>query len=452
MKQKNSELKIKAVVKKHTDLNMSYRMTADEMNRQRLVDLERGKQTEKLLAGMFDNVENIKRDLSRVGLSLDSEDYMIWFIKVRPTPRLLFSEQADVGNPFQMASMLLERISKEKLKHLGNVIVQHIDLGTVCIIGLEHLIPGNEPPKDGTPDFLETHLEAAKELVDTAKQKLGIEPHIYMGRPHSGIEGIPAAFNDVTNMMNYCTLLDDQNSIVKYLDFELMMQDTPSGQNSVKLIKEYLINVERKDFYSAKETMEKILDWEFIQKTPSPDTLRLKLSGITYLLLSSFEGILDKNEMDTCLYSIQDLTSSSARGLTLNELRRRFGEMFGLVSNCIQHYENSKWPTWVVPLLEYVNEGITDPSLSVAQVASAFKLTPTYVSKVMKDYLGMGLLEYIQRKRIALVIQLLDSEMKLGEIAAKSGFSDVRSMRRVFQKYEGTTPKEFSQNKVSTNY
>ncbi len=92
----------------------------------------------------------------------------------------------------------------------------------------------------------------------------------------------------------------------------------------------------------------------------------------------------------------------------------------------------------------YVNRSYTDYNLNISSIAAAINLSPKFISKAFKDETGVGILDYINNVRIAHAKELMEKGGDNMEvIASKVGYTNVRTFRRVFSKYEGVTPGKY---------
>jgi len=92
----------------------------------------------------------------------------------------------------------------------------------------------------------------------------------------------------------------------------------------------------------------------------------------------------------------------------------------------------------------YLETQFRDPSLNLAKVADAQSLTPAYLSRLFRENMEEGLLDYLARIRIERAKSLLrDTDGNLQEIGAATGFSDVKTFIRTFRKVSGTTPGKY---------
>ncbi|MNI90133.1 Arabinose operon regulatory protein [compost metagenome] len=75
-----------------------------------------------------------------------------------------------------------------------------------------------------------------------------------------------------------------------------------------------------------------------------------------------------------------------------------------------------------------------------------FEMKPTYLSKLFKDHTGEGLLDALNKRRIARAKELMaDKRLTVGEVAESIGFNDVGTFIRIFKRIEGITPGKYKE-------
>lgn len=395
----------------------------------------RKEQLAKLLSGNFSSDAQMQHDLEKVGVYLSSEDYMVWFIHAEYAEGLKPSHSGN--NTFMTATKMVEQAALHLVSQRYSCIVEHVEHGTACILGMDHISPGGTQHQ---PDFNGELTKMGSQLIKWSKEHAKLELSIYMGRPGSGLSAIVDSYADVINMMNYCQFMDSSPSVVQYLDFEQMKLTDSSGKQSVRMLKTYLGHIDRQDYPSAKDSLLAYAEYELVTNASVPEYARLKLSTIAYLLLVALES----TPADTSAIQPKDIlnsiTRSSKKNKAMVQLRTDIETIFEQIEAAVRQDSEKKWPQWLRPLLDYVDINCCDPSINVAHISNRFGLTPAYVTKVMRQTLDIGLLEYIQRRRLEKATALIGSGMTLTEIAKESGFSSLRTMRRTFLRYEGATP------------
>ena len=82
--------------------------------------------------------------------------------------------------------------------------------------------------------------------------------------------------------------------------------------------------------------------------------------------------------------------------------------------------------------------------ISLNMLAERLHITNTYISKIFKEDMGIGVVDYINQTRISKAICLMDMHsMKIQEISRAVGFEDAKYFGRVFKNFTGHTPSEY---------
>ncbi len=88
----------------------------------------------------------------------------------------------------------------------------------------------------------------------------------------------------------------------------------------------------------------------------------------------------------------------------------------------------------------FVAENYMDCNMNISTIADTIGLTPRYMSKIFKEQTSVNLLSYINGVRIEHAKALLKTTNKtVDQISEETGFSNVRTFRRNFQKAAGVT-------------
>lgn len=92
---------------------------------------------------------------------------------------------------------------------------------------------------------------------------------------------------------------------------------------------------------------------------------------------------------------------------------------------------------------QYVHEHLSG-DLSLTAIADEMHFNPSYLSRYYKQITGRNLLEYIQSVKLQTAIDLMNhTNMKLVDIAAKSGFDSPSYFTTFFKKMTGVSPQHF---------
>ena len=99
----------------------------------------------------------------------------------------------------------------------------------------------------------------------------------------------------------------------------------------------------------------------------------------------------------------------------------------------------------VLEILHYIQENIYDPKqLKANMISEQFNISLHYLGKYFKKQTGETLQEYISNYKLRLIeARLLNSDMRINEIADELHFSDESHLNKVFRKHKGINPSEF---------
>lgn len=105
--------------------------------------------------------------------------------------------------------------------------------------------------------------------------------------------------------------------------------------------------------------------------------------------------------------------------------------------------ENTGEP--VLDILHYIQQHIYDPKHLKAEVISnQLGISLSYLGRYFKKQTGETLQEYITKYKVRLIeIRLLNTDMRINEIADELKLTDESHLTRMFKKYKGISPSEF---------
>lgn len=91
----------------------------------------------------------------------------------------------------------------------------------------------------------------------------------------------------------------------------------------------------------------------------------------------------------------------------------------------------------------YIEENLSS-ALTLSEVSAIFHYNSSYLSRMFKAERGEGFSEYVNRVKIERASRLLlETNLKIYQIAEAVGFRDVRYFTRLFSQLTGKTPSEY---------
>jgi two-component system response regulator YesN len=92
---------------------------------------------------------------------------------------------------------------------------------------------------------------------------------------------------------------------------------------------------------------------------------------------------------------------------------------------------------------QYVQNNLSN-DVSLTAIADEVHFNPSYLSRYYKQITGHNLLEYIQSTKMTVAIDLMmNTSLKLNEIASKAGFDSASYFTTFFKKMTGLSPQEY---------
>jgi AraC-like DNA-binding protein len=118
-------------------------------------------------------------------------------------------------------------------------------------------------------------------------------------------------------------------------------------------------------------------------------------------------------------------------GLLLNQ--------FGHLQKPRESYLSLRRMNFMQRAAAFVEQHLTTP-VTNQEAARAFHVSPRHFSTLFKTYAGVTFKEYLLSSRIHLASELLQTDMRVTEIAHACGFNDLNTFNRVFKKHKQQTP------------
>lgn len=290
----------------------------------------------------------------------------------------------------------------------------------------------------GSTEKLVDMTRAVKEFL---KNHFGIIGSFAISAVHEGIKGIKLGYDNAVEIMEYKTILGDQNTI---LTFENLFANQPefNVMNNIEKEKAFVNFILVEDFDQARQTIYRIID-EDMSGVKSLQLLKVKLFGLIDKMLHGFKSISERSSYYGCVS--QERIDSLLYATSLPELKKNINEVFDELVNAHEIKEISEnTQNKVQDILTYINENYTNPDLTVSVIAEAFDMSVSNLSKFLKKELGQSTLDYIHDYRVNEAKKmLLHSELTLNEIAEAVGYYNYRTLVARFKKNEGITPTQY---------
>ena len=95
-----------------------------------------------------------------------------------------------------------------------------------------------------------------------------------------------------------------------------------------------------------------------------------------------------------------------------------------------------------------IDERIGDAELSLSSIANDLYLSPSYLSKLFKQYTGENFTDYLHKARVKAACKLLrDTDIAVKDIATMCGHKDIPTFYHIFYTCKGVTPSQYRTEK-----
>jgi two-component system response regulator YesN len=146
----------------------------------------------------------------------------------------------------------------------------------------------------------------------------------------------------------------------------------------------------------------------------------------------------ERNDFNISVYS--ELFAAINRCVTWEEMRQTLRDIHGVLFRTMEPPERKRQFAEIVAYIQnHYNE-----ELSIEHFAEQMNMSVGHFSRSFKEEVGEKYVEYIAKYRMSKAKQfLLETDMKIDEIAEQVGYWGRNSFIRNFRRYEGITPAKF---------
>lgn len=198
-------------------------------------------------------------------------------------------------------------------------------------------------------------------------------------------------------------------------------------------IKEALLHNQKEDYLNTLQKYRRYC----VENVYTPGDIK---EILTRCFLNILHVALEAGKFDE-MPRTRDWLKRIEQALYWSELRENFLAFFDEIQNHSEDREEYSVMirTTLALVHEYYNQGIT-----LGEIAKQLCVTEAYLSTQLKQGTGKTFTEIIRSHKISHIKRLLlETSMKLNEIADQTGYSDAKYMSKVFKEEVGMLPAEY---------
>lgn len=261
---------------------------------------------------------------------------------------------------------------------------------------------------------------------------------------YAGRENIVKAYGEAEELTAYAELMGDSAPVKNgYAHAEISM-DLSDKLLRTELEKSFMQSITGRNFAQLEKTMERFMDLELRTAARYPDLFKKHLISRMEQVLSAFSiSVVDYEAEEAAIVNqfrmMMDMTSAQ-------NLREQCLLLISTVKEYVEA-ENALRSDKVNKALRFIEEHYDDPGICADMIGDALGLSTSYVSRLLRQNTGMGVVDYIHSARLKKAKELLaNTNLSVDDIAEQVGFASRWTLTRSFKRYEDTTPGAYREN------
>ncbi len=279
-------------------------------------------------------------------------------------------------------------------------------------------------------------LQQAQLVRKQVKELLGLPVSIGISSPYQELRNTVWAYKEGHEALQYRKRFGG-NTVLYY---GYVHPGDKSGKHyPAKLEEELLEAVKLADEQRARQLLH-----EFVQELVQNETHYQEFEfGLVRLLLSLLKLVPDQDQMKLELDSKSLLDRLS--GLkTPDEMERWLcEEIAGPVMKALESRDELQYKVITQRMIQLIEENC-QLDLTLEQCAAKMNYHPSYLKRVFVKATGQSFTDYVQLRRLEQAKKLLvETEKRIGDIAAEFGYTNPQNFIRYFRKLVGVTPKQY---------
>jgi YesN/AraC family two-component response regulator len=384
----------------------------------------------KLLKGRFDSIPSIAEVLSTFDVTFDSDKFAVILFDIEDIEgNYKEKDLLSFNKDFQLTQFIIINISEEMYSEIGKAYGVEIDARVALLINL----------KNTQASLKDKISDVSKNIQDFIKENFKIHVTISISSSHETMIGIPKAYEEALNAMEYKML----SGIEKILCFDNLHEPVNFKYYYPLEIEQKLINcIKTREYDNIKEILDKVYKKNFDQEWMSIQMAKCLMFNLISTLnkaVSEVTSLKDDNYFET-----SNSMELLMRCDTIDGMKAQIEKIMLNVCEYIDIKTSSEETSMNEAIYRYIENNYKDSSLSVEKIADHFGKSRGYLFSHFKDETGEGLLYQINKVRIVKAKQLmLETKLSINEISEKVGIINVNSFIRIFKKYEGVTPGKY---------
>ena len=387
----------------------------------------------RLMKGRKDETLPAEMSMEKLDISFQSDTFCIAVFWIKDIGELFRGEDVSAGEREQAMQLIIDNILSELLEGKQVVYTLEVDNILTCLINTA----------DDSEDSLETAVKALSETSDYVEEYFHITVMPALSNIVTGLDMVAGAYRQALDVMEYESVMGSKTPVI-YREIEklsnafyyfplekeqqLMNTVTSGDEEAANRIIEEIIHENFEKEHKLSAAMAKCLISDLISAMMKAIHISHPSEGEELMKNGAYIDRLIQCE------TVQDMQEVA---------RTLLRELCGYVN---EQKPKTKINKLAEEIAAFIQQEYTNQNLNISYIADHFGFTPSYVSKVFRDYSHQSLLDYINEIRVNAAKELMqDKSVMVGDVSTQVGFTNVRTFTRIFKKYVGVTPGKFKE-------
>ena len=279
-------------------------------------------------------------------------------------------------------------------------------------------------------------LTYAAFLTSAISEKIGIEIYTGIGTPITTLTDLPQCYKIAYQAAQVARYSNDTACLSTTAHSSISFQMHDYLQNCLVDLSMYLqIPLKEEALAAVTNIYERL---KCTSNVPFSDVIVTSLNIVNTILTTLSENDIPYQK----IYQTEHLPYTHILKMaSFDEIRTYILQLTAFTLEEIAHYTSHKGNALIGSIQIYIDEHLTDPSLSLKKIAAHNYINASYLSRIFKEVTGMTFMDYLISVRIEKAKKLLaNPTFRIYEIAEMVGIHDPNYFSKFFKKYAGDTP------------
>lgn len=284
-------------------------------------------------------------------------------------------------------------------------------------------------------DYYRELTERFDGILNTLNEALGFQNTVSISAIHQGRISLRQMYLEAKNTYDYSWNLS--GAIHTYPEL-CASPLSPADQRVISALEqEFMGDINHLLFFEASMVLDSILQRQFYHTIP--------LREITVAVTARLRNVLAVLEAtmgveSSAILELEGLVTLVAQSGSIPELQDRIHDYFASLADFHPRQSMKKG----MQILEFLEANYQNPALSAQMICDRFRISRTYLSRLIKNETGQGLVDCIHNVRVQHAKQLLaETSLPIEQLAVQVGFSNRYGLLRAFRSLEGISPSDY---------